>query len=708
MIGWHKTCLYSASIKTTAMRQSMSSIQGSSGSQLSDVYKDEKSKDYARLFRKHNGFSPDQILKAKELGNEIREKALFDKIDRFSKEEEAVLTADQHLRKFMKAAKALSNPNLAQIMGDKDAFGARMATLSSSAPNIDANNIMIVTPSFGAAEGSLKIKVDRIATKDKINGSIPIASKTTNITADESRIYIKGTPIKVPADATLEEIAGAINAQKGTTYVQAFARKMSDTDYRLFITTSKEGGKITLQTVVDKLAESFDSNSDPLGLAGTLEIGGEEKVITPTMGLTDIATLISTVPTFAAVVNGAGPYTLAVTENAVPVTITDVATEKLMGQLGIKESAATEQDLKAKYYIDGDATELYSATNHIEGLYHKTTIDLLAPSDGAEITADIGPNRAEVLSCIQEFMDAYNDFIIFADAQTAKDPKNDYKPKEGAYLAQNRQFINMVDRIKRMYSNNGTGGVTGLKHISEIGIKKDENGLLTKDVQKLATIIDTNLPGVEQIFAFISLNETGGYFQTITHPKKLPAETYGKNLVVSVTKNDAGEYSARLYLDDDGSVSEDVSIAIGNENIEVSTAGKVTIFGPEDSIYEGFRFAYLGPEIATPPAQETNTEDQRFRLSQGLGDLLSEQISDMVFLAISSNKEADQKNELNKVAYRARKEKSIQEKRLEELKAKHTKMMDQAKQKAERFQRDMEKVQELLATLTPMMASMFG
>lgn len=687
----------------------MANIQANNGSQLSDIYKDEKSKDYARLFRKHNGFSPDQILKAKELGNDIREKVVSDKIEQYSKEEDAAIQADQYLRKLMTAAKALSNPNLAQLTGGKDAFGARAATISSSDPDTDGNDILLVTPTYGAAEGSLKIKVDRIASKDKINGTVAIASKTSNITANETRFYIKGTQIKVPANATLEEIAGAINAQKGTTHVQAFARKMSDTDYRLFITTSREGEKITLQTIVNKLTENFTSNATALGLAGTLVIGGQEKVVTPTMTLTDVATLISTVPTFTATVTGTGPYSLSLTENGSPVTITAKATEKLMGQVGLAESSATTQDLQAKYYLDGDnQTPLYSSSNHIEGIYHKTSIDILAPSDGAEITIDIGPNRAEVLNCIQEFMDAYNEFITFAEAQTAKDPKNNFQPKEGAHLAKNRQFINLLDRVKRIYSNPGTGGVTGLKHISEIGIKKDEMGLLIKDPTKLAEKIDTDLAGVEQIFAFISINTTGGYFDTITHPKVLPPETYDKDLRVSVTKNAAGEYSARLYLDNNGVVSEDVSIASGSSNIEVANTGKVTVIGPKDTIYEGFHIAYLGPAITTPIDPATNTESQGFRISQGIGDLLTEQLSDIVYLPINSNKEIDQRNELNKIAYRARKEKSTQEKRLEELKTKHAKMMETAKRKAERFQREMEKVQEILAAFNPMMASMFG
>ncbi|MDP3641383.1 MAG: hypothetical protein Q8R43_02990, partial [Alphaproteobacteria bacterium] len=85
----------------------MSNGIGSGGVQLSDVYQDDTAKhDYARLFRKQNGFSPDKILKAKQLGNEIREKAFTDKIDQLTKEESATIEADQYVRKLMNAAKA--------------------------------------------------------------------------------------------------------------------------------------------------------------------------------------------------------------------------------------------------------------------------------------------------------------------------------------------------------------------------------------------------------------------------------------------------------------------------------------------------------------------------------------------------------------------------------------------------------------------------
>jgi hypothetical protein len=686
----------------------MSKGMGSNGIQLSDVYIDDKAKEgRARLFRKFNGFSPEQLLKAKQVGNDIREKAVTEKIDLIAKEEAATIEADQYVRRLMSAAKALSNPGESLNQGETDAFGSRIAELSSSDPNVNANNIVSVAPASGAAEGSLSIRVNRIATKDKITGSKAQASTTVNITANETRIYIKGTEIKIPANATLDEIVGAINAKKVNTHVESFARKFSNTDYRLFMSNSKEGEKITFETIVNKLTGSFDSNIAPLNLAGTLVIGGEDKVITPTMTLDDIATLISTVPTFSATVGGAGPYTLDITENAVSKVLTDVATEKLMDQLGLKESGTSADALQAEYQLDGDTTPLYSTSNHIEGVYHDTTIDLLAPSNGVEVTANISRNPLGILNAIDEFMEAYNSLMAFAAKQTARDPAKDYQPMEGAYLAKNRSFIRMIDRIKGIFTNTVAGGSSGLKHVSQIGIRSDANGKLIKDQNKLIQMLSSNLNGVEQIFAFISVNTTGGYFQTKAHPKQVPPKVFGKDIMVSVIKNAAGAYSARLYLEDQGVVSEDTTINIGSADIKVTSSGKISVYGPKDTIYKGFQFYYSGPELSTPIDPASIIETQGFRVSQGLGDLFAEKLSDVVMLPISSDQLVDQENELNKISFLVRKEKLSQEKKLKELKEKNARIMQKEKRKAERFERDLSKVQGLMDAANPFMASLY-
>jgi len=673
--------------------------------QMGDLYQD--SGDKTRLFRKYNGVSSDQLLKPIKRSQEIAEKKVTDQLERISKENASILEADQYIRKLMTAVKALSNPSLTEVSVKSDAFGARTAFLSSSDPMIRATDTVVFSPGIGAPQGSMSIKVDRIATKDKLTANAVHTSKNTNITANETRIYVKGQAIKIPANATLEEISRAINTQKTETNVYAYVRKFSDTDYRLFLTGTEDGEKITLQNVVSKLSEPLESQVDPLNLAGTLVIGAEEKVITPSMNLSDIAGLINTIPDYAATISGAGPYTLDVTHLGSPTTLTSVATEKLFTQLGLEESAIAVDDLKASFYLDGSMTPILSSTNHIEGLYPKTTINLLAPTQGATVTADIEQDKGDILTAIDDFIVAYNELIEFANVQTARDTENGYQPKEDAYLANNSEFISVIDRLKQMYTKI-TGGVSGVNHMSTIGIRKDDEGFLVKNEEKLQEALDNNLDGVEQIFAFLAQDTTGGYFQVVAHPDKLPAEMMGKEVKVKVIKNSAGQYSAQMYVLDGVTVTHSVTIPYGSTAITVGGEDLITIKGTEDTIYEGFTFAYVGPSIETPVDPDTTVEEQGFKFSQGIGDILTKQLENIVLVPTDSDLLEDQETDLNKILVQASKRKKLEEKRLQDLKAKHLKLMQREERKAERFQRQMEKMQNILGNLQSLMAGFFA
>ncbi len=676
-----------------------------------------------QLYRKQNGFDPGQLIDVVKQTHEIKEKVLSDKLDKLQKEQESIAHSDSYLRRFMTAAKVLSNPALASAKGEKDAFGARDVSYASSSSSVDAADVLFVSPTFGSNEGSLSIKVDRIATYDKITGSVAQTSKTDNITASETRVYIRGVEVIVPSNATLEEVSKAINANKTDSHVSAYSQKFSETDYRVFLSETNTGEKITFETVVNKLTESFASETDyrvflsetntgekitfetvvnkltesfasdteALGLAGTLVIAGEEKTVTAAMSLTDIAALITEVPDYVATVSGVGPYTLDLTKSALPVTLTDEATEKLFDQLGLSESLSAESDLKAQYYVNGNPTVLQSSSNQIEGLYHKASVTLLQPSGGETVTATVEKDPLVVQESIDEFIMAYNELITFADAQTAKDPKNNYEPKEGAYLAKNRQFINMIDRIKRSFTY-VTPGVSGLSHLSEVGVRKDENGLLVKDSAKLAQILDSNLGGVEQVFAFVSTNLTGGYYEVSMHPTKLPTEMSGKEVRISVTKNASSEYAARMYLWDGAVESNETALFIGSSNINVGTTGKVNLKGPLGSIYEGFIFDYLGPELGTPVDPDLTTEEQGFSFSQGIGDSLQKALADMVMLQINSDKATDQKNELNMLSYSAKKRYATIEKQQEEQRAKNAREVSKTQRQVESLQADFERL----------------
>lgn len=673
--------------------------------QLGDMYQSSDNKQ--TLFRKHNGFSPDAIINAVKKGHEIKEQGEKKKIELLDKQRMALLEGNEHIKALLDASKALSNPKKGKLLGEKDVFAERSVDLTSSSPSVAANQVVQVTCLGGATEASMSIKVARVASKDVITSSVALPSKTADITLNETRIYIKGVEVVVPANATLEEIAGAINGKSAESGVTAYARKFGDADYRLYVGGTTEGEKITLSSVLNQLEGEFEASDTPLGLSGTVVVGAEEVVITSDMTLQNIATLLSTLTDVSASVSGSGPYTLSVTQSAVPVNLSDIATEKLFDQLGLSESASASDDLKAMFYVDNNPTPILSSTNHVEGLLHKTTVHLLGPSSGETITANIQRNKVGISDGISKFVSAYNALMKFAADQTERDADNNYEPKEEAYLAKNRDFIRLVDKVKSICGR-VTPGVAGVNHLSEIGILRDYEGVMTINEEKFSEALTSKVESIEKIFASVVQNVSGGYFRVIATATEVSTDISDNDLCVSVTKNSSGEYSARLYLYDGENVLHEEVIANGSSNMSLSAEGYITLRGPSDSKYKGFTFFYGGPEMTTPVFPNENTETQTFRVTQGFSDLLATRLSSATLLNVNSEKEADQKNDMDKLTFRVKQQRALYETKLKEMQKKHAAQIKREEAKAAKFQAEMEKLSSLEATLKSMTASMFS
>ena len=100
---------------------------------------------------------------------------------------------------------------------------------------------------------------------------------------------MKDTAISIDANSTMKEIVAAFQAEKNTTEVSSMAQSLDGTNYYLALSSKNTGSKITLETILDKLdGVAQADNTSALGLAGTIKIGAESAVITPSMSLNDI------------------------------------------------------------------------------------------------------------------------------------------------------------------------------------------------------------------------------------------------------------------------------------------------------------------------------------------------------------------------------------------------------------------------------------
>ena len=181
---------------------------------------------------------------------------------------EAKIAAYQGMQSLVKsiatAAQALRAPS-GTSLASSDVFKSRAAYLTANG-SVDASSSVSATVATGASTGSYDLKIQQLARTHKV-ASAELASQTADLgyagTISLGIDSSKLTDISVTADMSLAEIAEAINAQKGTSGVQASVLKISSSQYQLVLSTTAMGETITAQ------AGSGDDVLSALGLVGS-------------------------------------------------------------------------------------------------------------------------------------------------------------------------------------------------------------------------------------------------------------------------------------------------------------------------------------------------------------------------------------------------------------------------------------------------------
>jgi flagellar hook-associated protein 2 len=126
-----------------------------------------------------------------------------------------------------------------------DLFEERTAYLSGSS---DASDLLGVTVDAGTAEGSYSVEIKQLATSQKISSSTQ-SSSTDDLGLTGSFTISSGSgtaqTITLTESSSLTDIASAINSSSSASGVTASILQVSDSDYRLILTTADTGQEIT-------------------------------------------------------------------------------------------------------------------------------------------------------------------------------------------------------------------------------------------------------------------------------------------------------------------------------------------------------------------------------------------------------------------------------------------------------------------------------
>jgi len=190
-----------------------------------------------------------------------------------------------------------------QDMEDSDDFDLFTTSLSSSS-SVDAENLLTVTVGSGAAKSRFDIQVTNLAKAEKLQStSVTSASDSAGWTGT---ITIEGHDVTLDGKSLneLQDEINALNTGSNATGVVASILKVSDSDYRLILTSEEEGAAgiqftdapgdyfSTLQAgedaafTIDGIAMTRSSNTITDAIEGvTLHLHGEDPATTVSLSI---------------------------------------------------------------------------------------------------------------------------------------------------------------------------------------------------------------------------------------------------------------------------------------------------------------------------------------------------------------------------------------------------------------------------------------
>ncbi len=675
--------------------------------QVTDIYTDENNR--MHIFKKRTGFSGDTVVKALKPVMELKEKRQQDRVDLVDKEIAAISEFNSQLVACRDAAIILASPSVPTNKLDFDLFGTiiedvlskKTATFSSTNSSISPTSVVSVKIEDDAANGSFSINIERIAKKDAVTSTINLSSQSTILVTKKMNVWIGDVQITIPEQSSLFDIVQRINQVKSQTNVSASVRKYGSQNFRLFLSHTQVGTKINFESVIDKLTQSFASESTSLGFSARVYMDSQLKDIDPELSLTDISELLKSDNYDTRVSFSGTSYSLEVSYQGgawTPLS-NSIAQDKLCLDLGLSASAATEEDLMAKYYIDDSDVAFFSESNTVTDIYDKSSVTFLAPTNGAVITTTVTNDSSKIYESIVLFVEKYNEMVTAYETITARDPDNGYEPKEGAVLAKNAYFKTIIDTMIASVRNQPLGltdtlDTFGLNMKSDLKIEIHE--------QKLSDALETNLQNLIGFFGFRENSINDGFFKITTRPYSISNDILMNKTIVSLTKSDNGAIGATLTLQNNqGTDIETISLSSESGTVSQNTSGTISLKPPIGSRFENFSFVYDGPTIPTPAPGDSYTVSDEFKIRLGVAVLFYQRLRESVISKrVAGQKVEDQTNEFNKLLFIVNENKKKEVSHLTDLKEKNSKDLDREQRKAEIFETTMEKLEAQMNQLS--------
>lgn len=255
-----------------------------------------------------------------------------------------------------------------------------------------------------------------------------------------------------------------------------------------------------------------------------------------------------------------------------------------------------------------DGTQVTRQSNSIDDLVDGITFDLTQTTPmGTELTVGVQADTDLARSAIMNFVDAYNEFRVFASRQT--ETTDDGERVESALLGTNTALRSLVNAVGTEISS-VVNGLANTNSLSQLGLKLSDfpgdaetpftRNILQVDESKLDAALASDFDAVRKVFEFNYVADN-------------------PNFVVFSRTNSLNATDVTFNIDQTNGVYE-ATVNGTTYTLEATTlsTGGVSLTGPQGSPIAGLNVLY------------TDTDDVTVNLSmtQGIGDRIFNALED--------------------------------------------------------------------------------
>lgn len=268
--------------------------------------------------------------------------------------------------------------------------------------------------------------------------------------------------------------------------------------------------------------------------------------------------------------------------------------------------------------VQFDGTTIERSSNSINDIVEGVTFNLLQETPvGTDLEVEIKPDLELARTGILNFVDAYNEFRLFASAQSQVGTNG--RPLETSVLAGNSTLTLTSARINAEIASI-VEGITGgdPSRLSDIGIEFSDfpgdaetpftRNILVLDEDKLDAILQSDFDAVRKVFEFDYTSDDPD-LQIFRRNNQLGVSAVSLNI-----DQTNGIYEA-TYLN-----SSNVSVTIALNGQALTSGAGVVLNGVEGTVLEGLTMIYGSPDDAVV----------NLGLTQGVGDRIFNTLDDLL------------------------------------------------------------------------------